>query len=102
MGKSGERGSGISVLVARQDDEMMTIYILVLLKEIIHECIPTDRNVQIFSHEQAVCGRGTKRKKASLIRVVPLSSPGRVRSNDSTVQSTEAKEFKNGFLKPTP
>ena len=28
-----------------------------------HECVPTDKNIHILFHEQAVNGRGTKCKK---------------------------------------
>ena len=36
------------------------IYIRIELKERIYEYVPMGENIHILSHEQAVCGRGTK------------------------------------------
>ena len=37
-----------------------------VLKERKHECTPTDKNMYILFHEQAVCRRGPKMEKSLL------------------------------------
>ena len=56
-----------------------------------------------MSHEQAVCGKGTKMEKGwvnecCLNGYVYIPFPGRIKGNISTVQGTEEKKVEMSFL----
>ena len=59
---------------------------LVVLKERIHESVPTAKTIHILFHEQAVCKKGAKEKKGYWLSVGDITTvSGRVRDNTKNV-----------------
>ena len=87
-------------LIYTYKNNIYIIYIQVILRESIHECVLSDKNMHMLFHAQAVYGRDTKIEKSLFNKCgycnhVALPFLGRVWDNVSLVQRAEAKEVEN-------